>query len=91
MKIYVGNLNFSTTEDRLRQAFSAYGAVEEVAIPTDRETGRARGFGFVTMPNAEEAKAAMNALNGADLDGRPLKVNEAQPRRNEGGPGRPRW
>jgi cold-inducible RNA-binding protein len=91
MKIYVGNLPFQTTEDRLRQKFAAFGEVSEVAIPTDRETGRARGFGFVTMPNAEEAKAAMEALNGADLDGRPIKVNEAQPRRDEGGPRRQRW
>jgi cold-inducible RNA-binding protein len=90
MKIYVGNLSFTTTEDRLRQKFASFGEVSEVAIPTDRDSGRARGFGFVTMPNAEEAKAAMDALNGTELDGRPIKVNEAQPRRDEGGP-RKRW
>ena len=82
--------SFSTTEDRLRQKFASLGEVTEVAIPTDRDSGRARGFGFVTMPNAEEAKAAMDALNGTELDGRPIKVNEAQPRRDEGGP-RKRW
>jgi RNA recognition motif-containing protein len=91
MKIYVGNLSYSTTEDRLREKFAAFGDVEEVAIPTDRDSGRPRGFGFVTMPNSEQAQAAIQALNGADLDGRPIKVNEAQPRRNDAGPRPRRW
>ena len=90
MKIYVGNLSYNTTEEGLRSAFAEYGAVEEVAVITDRDTGRSRGFGFVTMPNDEEANAAIAALNGTDLDGRAVKVNEARPR-GEGGGRRPRW
>lgn len=80
MKIYVGNLNFRTTEDSLRGAFGQFGGVEEVTIVTDRDTGRSRGFAFVTMPNDGEAQAAIEALNGADLDGRNLTVNEARPK-----------
>jgi RNA recognition motif-containing protein len=91
MKIYVGNLSFSTTEDQLREMFAAHGEVEEVAIPTDRDTGRPRGFGFVTMPNAEEAAAAIGALHEKELDGRTLNVNEARPRRDAGGPRKRRW
>jgi cold-inducible RNA-binding protein len=92
MKIYVGNMAYSTTEDGLREKFGEFGEVEEVAIITDRDTGRPRGFGFVTMPNDEEANAAIEALNGQDLDGRALKVNEARPRRDAGGgPRRQRW
>lgn len=87
MRIYVGNMSYSTNEQKLRATFEEYGAVDEVAIPTDRDSGRPRGFGFVTMPNDEEANAAIEALNGADVDGRPLRVNEAQPRRES----RPRW
>lgn len=90
MKIYVGNMSYTTTEDTLREAFGAHGDVEEVAIVTDRDTGRPRGFGFVTMPNSEEANAAIQALNNADLDGRTLKVNEARPRPAGGGGGGPR-
>jgi RNA recognition motif-containing protein len=102
-KLYVGNLNFSTTEDALRAAFAANGrTVKEVAIPSDRETGRPRGFAFVTMGSESDAKAAIAALDGKDLDGRSLKVNEAQdkPRtggggggggRGGGGGGRERW
>lgn len=94
MKIYVGNLNFSTTEDGLREAFAAHGDVEEAAIVTDRDTGRPRGFGFVTMPDDGQARAAIEALNGQELDGRPLNVNEARPKPggggNRGGGGR-RW
>jgi RNA recognition motif-containing protein len=87
-KLYVGNLNFTTTEDALRAAFSANGRnVREVAIPSDRETGRPRGFAFVTMGTDADAKAAIAALDGKDLDGRTLKVNEAQdkPRTGAGG------
>lgn len=91
MKIYVGNLSYSTTEDSLRSAFAEFGAVEEVAVITDRDTGRPRGFGFVTMTNDEEAKAAIEALNEKELDGRALRVNEARPRRDADAPRRSRW
>ena len=80
MNIYVGNLNFQTTETELHEAFSAYGTVSAARIATDRDTGRARGFGFVEMPNQAEAEAAISALNGAQLQGRTLTVNEARPR-----------
>ena len=86
MKIYVGNMSFDTTEQTLQGLFGEHGAVEEVHIVTDRDTGRPRGFAFVTMPNSNEAQAAIAALNGADLDGRSLNVNEARPK-NEGGRG----
>jgi len=91
VKIYVGNLSYSTTEDSLRSAFAEFGAVEEVAVITDRDTGRPRGFGFVTMTNDEEAKAAIEALNEKELDGRALRVNEARPRRDADAPRRSRW
>jgi len=87
VKIYVGNLSYDTTEDTLRDLFAQHGEVEEVAIVTDRATGRPRGFGFVTMPNANEAQAAIAALNGTDMDGRSLNVNEARPRVGGGGGG----
>lgn len=87
MKIYVGNLSFKTTEDVLRATFEAHGTVEEAAIVMDRETGRSRGFGFVTMPDAAQAQAAIEALNGRDLDGRNLVVNEARPKPAGGGGG----
>jgi len=83
MRIYVGNMSYSTTEDSLRAAFAAHGEVEEVAVPADRDSGRPRGFAFVTMPNADQASAAIEALNGSELDGRTIKVNEARPRRSE--------
>lgn len=85
--LYVGNLNFRTEEDALREAFSEFGTVTDARIVFDRDTGRSRGFGFVEMENDEEAKSAEEKMNGADLDGRPLRVNEAQPR-GEGGPRR---
>lgn len=91
MKIYVGNLSYSTTESGLREKFAQHGVVDEVSLPTDRETGRPRGFGFVTMPNDDEANAAIEALNETDIDGRSVKVNEARPRRDEGGPKKRRW
>jgi len=80
MNIYVGNLSFDTDDAGLRAAFEAHGEVSSAQVITDRDTGRSRGFGFVEMPSAEEAKAAMDALNGQDLDGRALNVNEARPR-----------
>jgi len=85
--IFVGNLNFRTTQDDLHQAFSQYGAVERVSIVTDRATGQPRGFAFVEMTNADEAEAAISRLNGAELDGRALNVNEARPRPAGGGGG----
>lgn len=85
MNIYVGNLSFSVTEEDLRATFEAFGTVEKAAVITDRMSGRPRGFGFVEMPNAEEATKAINGLNGKDLKGRALKVNEAQPRPAGGG------
>jgi RNA recognition motif-containing protein len=88
-KLYVGNLSFQTTEEDLRELFEKHGKVESVAIITDRETGRARGFGFVEMSSAAEAQAAIRALDGTSMDGRPLKVNEAQAKSRDGGSGRP--
>jgi RNA recognition motif-containing protein len=93
-KIYVGNLPYSATEDELRELFSAHGEVSSVSLVNDRETGRPRGFGFVEMAS-EEAEAAIQALDGSQMGGRTLKVNEARPRENSGGGGgfrqRPRW
>jgi hypothetical protein len=87
-RLYVGNLPFSISEDELRDAFSADGRqVSEVAIITDRETGRPRGFAFVTMSSDADAKAAAEAMDGQKLGGRTLKVNEAQERRSGGGGG----
>ena len=85
MNIYVGNLSFETAEENLRQAFEAYGEVSKVNIITDRDSGRSRGFGFVEMPSKGEADAAMTGLNGQDLDGQTLNVNEARPRTENGG------
>ena len=90
MKLYVGNLSYSTTQDTLQAEFGAHGQLEEVAIITDRETGRPRGFAFVTMPNDEEGRAAIEALNGRELDGRTITVNEARPKSEGRGGGR-RW
>jgi RNA recognition motif-containing protein len=80
MNIYVGNLSYGMSEDELRDAFGAYGEVSSVKILMDRETGRSRGFGFVEMPNKSEAEAAIAQLNGKDLGGRALRINEARPR-----------
>ena len=93
MKLYVGNLTFDTTDQDLRDLFTQYGKPTEVALVTDRETGRSRGFGFVTMGNAEDGNAAIAALEGKDYQGRNLTVNEARPREdrpsgNRGGGGR---
>jgi cold-inducible RNA-binding protein len=88
MKLYVGNLSYSTNQDTLYNEFGAHGAVEEVAVITDRETGRPRGFAFVSMNNDQEARAAIEALNGAEVDGRTITVNEARPKTdNRGGGG----
>jgi RNA recognition motif-containing protein len=86
-KIFVGNFSFSTTEADLRQWFAAYGTVESASVVTDRDTGRSRGFGFVEMPNNNEADAAIAALNGSDSGGRPLTVNEARPKAERSGGG----
>ena len=86
-RIYVGNLSFQTTEQALNDLFAEHGQVNSVAIITDRITGRSRGFGFVEMPDDTEAKAAMGAVDGTEVDGRTLKVNEARAReeRSSGG------
>ena len=80
MNIYVGNLSYGMSESELRDAFAAFGEVSSVKILMDRETGRSRGFGFVEMPNQSEAETAITQLNGKDLDGRALRINEARPR-----------
>ena len=90
-KLYVGNLNYQTQEFDLRDHFAQYGEVVSANIVTDRDTGRSRGFGFVEMSNDDEAQSAQNALDGQELDGRQLKVNEAKPRNDRGGGGRDRW
>ena len=85
-RLYVGNLPFSATDESVRALFSKHGTVEKVSLITDRETGRPRGFGFVEMSSADAARA-IQALNGADFGGRPLRVNEAQDRPRGGGGG----
>ena len=80
MNIYVGNLSYSLDESELREAFAAYGEVSSVKVLMDRETGRSRGFGFVEMPNQTEAEAAVAEINGKEVGGRALRVNEARPR-----------
>lgn len=85
-KIYVGNLPFTATEDEVRELFAAHGTVESVALPNDRETGRPRGFGFVEMSQADAARA-IQAVNGQNLGGRALRVNEAQDKPRSGGGG----
>src|SRR6476469_9312694 len=96
--IFVGNLSFGATEDSLRALFEAYGAVSRVNIVTDRDSGQPRGFGFVEMANDAEGERAIAALNGTDLDGRTLSINEARPKTERsggggggGGYGRKRW
>jgi RNA recognition motif-containing protein len=85
--IFVGNLSFGATEDAVRSMFEAYGTVDRVSVVTDRETGRARGFGFVEMSSDDEAERAIAALNGRELDGRALNINEARPKEDRGGGG----
>ena len=87
MDIYVGNLPWSANDDDLREMFQSFGEVEGARVILDRETGRSRGFGFVQMPNAEEANQAIQSLNGSDYNGRPLRVNESQPKPRTGGGG----
>jgi RNA recognition motif-containing protein len=86
MKLFVGNLPFSSTEESLRAAFEAHGTVESMSLISDRDTGRPRGFGFVEMSNAD-ASRAIQALNGSDFEGRALKVDEAQARQRSSGSG----
>ena len=83
--IYVGNCSFDVTEEQLRDLFAAYGEVDNVNVITDRDTGRPRGFAFVEMPDASAAQAAIKAINGTELGGRTLNVNEARPKRDGGG------
>jgi cold-inducible RNA-binding protein len=85
--IFVGNLSFGATEEDVRAMFEAYGTVDRVSIVTDRDTGRARGFGFVEMSVNAEADQAISALNGRELDGRALNINEARPKESAGGGG----
>lgn len=85
--IFVGNLSFNTNEDELRQLFEAYGQVDRVSILTDRDTGRSRGFGFVEMANNEDGEKAIAALNGSQLSGRTINVNEARPKTERTGGG----
>jgi RNA recognition motif-containing protein len=86
-KLFVGNLSFNTTENDLQDAFAAHGTVTEANLMMDRATGRPRGFGFVTMSSPEEAQKAIDALNGATVDGRSLTVNEARPKEERAGGG----
>jgi cold-inducible RNA-binding protein len=85
--IFVGNLSFNTGEDELRQAFESYGQVDRVSIMTDRDTGRSRGFGFVEMNSGEDGEKAIAALNGSQLGGRTINVNEARPKTERSGGG----
>jgi len=80
MDIYVGNLAYATTDDGLRAEFEKYGAVNSARVCSDRISGRSKGFGFVEMPNDDEANKAIEALNGKEIDGRPLRVNQSQPK-----------
>jgi len=80
MNIYVGNVSFKLSDDQLREAFEEHGEVSSASVIMDRETGRSRGFGFVEMPDQAEGEAAIKALDGANLQGRPIRVNEARPR-----------
>ncbi|OPH08899.1 RNA recognition motif domain-containing protein [Cylindrospermopsis raciborskii] len=88
MSVYVGNLSYEVTQEALTNVFSEYGEVKRVQIPTDRETGRVRGFAFVEMNTSEEETAAIEALDGAEWMGRDLKVNKAKPKEERGGGGR---
>ena len=91
MNIFVGNLSFTATEHELRQLFEQYGAVDTINLITDRDTGRPRGFGFVEMPDSRAAQAAIAGLQGTELAGRALNVNEAKPREPRREPNRTRW
>ena len=87
MRLYVGNLSYGTSDNDLQKVFEQFGAVDSASVVTDRETGRSRGFGFVQMPDSQEAQAAIDGLNGQEVDGRRLTVNEARPREDRGGRG----
>jgi len=87
MRIFVGNLSFNTSDNDLRDAFTSYGDVESAQVVTDRETMRSRGFGFVEMPDSDAAKQAIQSVNGTELQGRALTVNEAKPREDRGSRG----
>jgi RNA recognition motif-containing protein len=91
MSIYVGNLSYEVTQDTLTAVFAEYGSVKRVQLPTDRETGRLRGFGFVEMSTDEEETSAIDALDGAEWMGRDLKVNKAKPKEDSGGYNRNRY
>jgi cold-inducible RNA-binding protein len=91
VNIFVGNLAFGTTDHDLRQLFEPYGAVEEIRVIIDRDTGRSKGFGFIEMSDSAAAKAAIQGLQGKDLDSRTLTVNEAKPREPRRDSGGPRW
>jgi RNA recognition motif-containing protein len=83
-KIYVGNLSYDTTEEQIKEAFAGMGAIESVSLVTDRDTGRSKGFAFVEMADQAEAKSAIEQLNGTEVDGRTMNVNEARPRAERG-------
>ena len=91
MNIYVGNLSYDVSEDELRETFEQFGAVSSCKLITDRDTGRTKGFGFVEMDDNAAADAAIKALNDQPLKGRPVKVNQAKPRAERSGGGRPRY
>lgn len=93
MKIYIGNMSYDTTEEKLRQAFEGYGEVVSVNIIMDRDSGRPKGFGFIEMAGQDEAQAAISGLNGQEMDGRTVNVNEAKPKTDNrgGGGGRGRY
>jgi RNA recognition motif-containing protein len=86
-RLYIGNLSYQASNETLREAFSQFGVVTDVHVVTDRDSGQSRGFGFVTMGTAQEAQKAMTSMDGTLLDGRPLKVNEAEERQDRGGGG----
>lgn len=91
MNIYVGNLPYSISDDDLRAAFAAFGEVSSATVIMDKMTGRSKGFGFVEMPGQDEAEAAIKALDGKDLGGRNIRVNEARPREDRSAQRRPRY
>ena len=91
MNIFVGNLAYGATDHDIRELFEQYGVVDKVAIITDRDTGRSKGFGFVEMPDSQAAKAAIAGIQGQELDGRALTVNEARPREPRREPRQARW
>ncbi len=86
-KLFVGNLSWNTTDDALHEAFAPFGEISEAKVITDRDTGRSRGFGFVTFTDDEAGEKAISAVDGTELDGRQIRVNEAQERSNRGGGG----